>query len=123
MPTDDERREVARRMRDAMRSKCDFCAHNVAIEMGMADPPDYDGPFNAYHMLAWKSLADLIDPDTDGRDALLALAVECKLVSSVYRAIAPEAEDKELQELFSELAERELKISNAITKALEGEKW
>lgn len=75
--------------------------------------PEWDGhtPRQAIDRIA------ALGPSCD-RDALLALAVECKLVSSVYGVMAPEAEGEELQELFFRLAERELKISNAIFKAL-----
>lgn len=94
MTTDDERREVARRMRETAEGKFDFCAHNVALEIGMDDPSDFDDCFDGEHLEAWRRLADLIEPparcphymypccriDAGGnyidRDALLALADE-----------------------------------------------
>lgn len=62
MPTDDERREVARRMRETAEGKFDFCAHNVALEIGMDDPSDFDDCFDGEHLEAWRRLADLIEP-------------------------------------------------------------
>lgn len=64
MATDDERREVARRMREAAEGKFDFCAHNVALEIGMDDPSDFDDCFDGEHLEAWRRLADLIDRPT-----------------------------------------------------------
>lgn len=97
MPTDDERRRVAERMR-ASAGKYDFCASNIAIDMGIVGS-DYGEGYNAHHCVAWLRLADLIEPGEpvpgeicelvgDGmpeceplppivdRDALLALADE-----------------------------------------------
>lgn len=92
MPTDDERREVAWRLRESAEGKFDFCAHNIALEIGMDDPSDFDECFDGEHLEAWGRLADLIEPparcphymypccrtDAGGdyidRDALLALA-------------------------------------------------
>ena len=62
MVTDDERRDVARRMRETAEGKFDFCAHNVALEIGMDDPSDFDECFDGEHLEAWRRLADLIEP-------------------------------------------------------------
>lgn len=95
MPTDDERRDVARSMRETAKGKFDFCAHNIALEIGMDDPSDFDECFDGEHLEAWGRLADLIEPNSDNirtvsgnigtasgidRDALLALADECDSV-------------------------------------------
>ena len=92
--TDDERREVARRLREMAEERFDFCAHNVALEIGLDDPSDFDDLFDEEHEEAWLRLADLIDPpaaahecvpgecplnvrhdnDRIDRDALLAVA-------------------------------------------------
>ena len=90
MATDDERREVAERMRISA-ERYDFCAHNIALDMGI--DADYDDVYDESHRQAWLSLADLIDPDTTtdttkspdvttkcDREALLALADECDSV-------------------------------------------
>ena len=87
MATDDERRLVAERMR-ASAGKYDFCASNIALDMGIVGS-DYSEGYNARHHLAWLRLADLIDPDCEegrysvartarpvDREALLALADE-----------------------------------------------
>ena len=96
MVTNDERREVARRMRGMAEERFDFCAHNVALEIGLDDPSDFDDLFDEEHEEAWLRLADLIDSpaaahecvpgecplnvrhdnDRIDRDALLALADE-----------------------------------------------
>lgn len=78
---------MAERMR-ASAGKYDFCASNIALDMGIVGS-DYSEGYNARHRLAWLRLADLIDPDTTtdttkspelttkcDRDALLALADE-----------------------------------------------
>ena len=62
MATDDERREVARRLREMAEERFDFCAHNVALEIGLDDPSDFDDLFDEEHEEAWLRLADLIDP-------------------------------------------------------------
>lgn len=62
MPTDEERREVARRLREMAEERFDFCAHNVALEIGLDDPSDFDDLFDEEHEEAWLRLADLIDP-------------------------------------------------------------
>ena len=80
MPTDDERRRVAERMR-ASAGKYDFCASNIALDMGIVGS-DYSEGYNARHHVAWLRLADLIEPAPKcseaapkcDRDALLALA-------------------------------------------------
>lgn len=95
MPTDTERRDVARSMRETAKGRYDFCAHNIALEIGMDDPSDFDDCFDGEHLEAWRRLADLIEPSTSAtpthlrrvtdasatvgvsqRDALLALADE-----------------------------------------------
>lgn len=80
MATDDERRRVAERMR-ASAGKYDFCASNIALDMGIVGS-DYSEGYNARHRLAWLRLADLIEPAPKcseaapkcDREALLALA-------------------------------------------------
>lgn len=62
MTTDSERREVARRLREMAEERFDFCAHNVALEIGLDDPSDFDDLFDEEHEEAWLRLADLIDP-------------------------------------------------------------
>lgn len=62
MVTDTERREVAQRMRETAEGKFDFCAHNIALEIGMDDPSDFDECFDGEHLEAWGRLADLIEP-------------------------------------------------------------
>ena len=86
MATDSERRRVAERMR-ASADKYDFCASNIALDMGIVGS-DYSEGYNARHRLAWLRLADLVEPDCDedrkdfqpndtcDRGALLALADE-----------------------------------------------
>ena len=82
MATDDERRRVAERMR-ASAGKYNFCAFNIALDMGIVGS-DYGEGYNAHHRLAWLRLADLIEPAPKcseaapkcDREALLALADE-----------------------------------------------
>lgn len=96
MATDEERRRVAERMR-ASAGKYDFCASNIAIDMGIVGS-DYSKGYNAHHCLAWLRLADLIEPDTTSdttnpgadttkcdRDALLALADEMDELCGPWR--------------------------------------
>ena len=59
MATDDERREVAERMRISA-ERYDFCAHNIALDMDI--DADYDDVYDESHRQAWLSLADLIEP-------------------------------------------------------------
>ena len=59
MATDDERREVAERMRISS-ERYDFCAHNIALDMDI--DADYDDVYDESHRQAWLSLADLIEP-------------------------------------------------------------
>ena len=73
MASDQERLAVARSMRETAKGRYDFCAHNIALEIGMDDPSDFDDCFDGEHLEAWRRLADLIEPSCD-RDALLALA-------------------------------------------------
>ena len=79
MATDDERRRVAERMR-ASAGKYDFCASNIALDMGIVGS-DYSEGYNARHRLAWLRLAELIEPTCD-RDGLLALADEMNAVAN-----------------------------------------
>lgn len=62
MATYEERREVALRLREMAEERFDFCAHNVALEIGLDDPSDFDDLFDEEHEEAWLRLADLIDP-------------------------------------------------------------
>lgn len=59
MVSDDERREVAERMRISA-ERYDFCAHNIALDMDI--DADYDDVYDESHRQAWLSLADLIYP-------------------------------------------------------------
>ena len=91
MATDDERRRVAERMR-ASAGMYDFCASNIALDMGIVGSGCSEG-YNARHRLAWLRLADLIEPsdhigDSDkmvDREALLALADEIEGPECVMR--------------------------------------
>ena len=51
---------MAERMR-ASAGKYDFCASNIALDMGIVGS-DYSEGYNARHRLAWLRLADLIEP-------------------------------------------------------------
>ena len=71
MPTDDERREVARRLREL---RPGACFDDVYEALGAYGPSPYESRGLSATGFA-RRLADLIDPSCD-RDALLALADE-----------------------------------------------
>ena len=87
MPTDDERRRVAERMR-ASAGKYDFCASNIALDMGIVGS-DYSEGYNARHRLAWLRLADLIEPGEPKVKCVAEVKIEGdKLDEAVHRAMA-----------------------------------
>ena len=87
MPTDEERRRVAERMR-ASAGKYDFCASNIALDMGIVGS-DYSEGYNARHRLAWLCLADLIEPGEPKVKCVAEVKIEGdKLDEAVHRAMA-----------------------------------
>lgn len=87
MPTDEERRRVAERMR-ASAGKYDFCASNIALDMGIVGS-NYSEGYNARHRLAWLRLADLIEPGEPKVKYVAEVKIEGdKLDEAVHRAMA-----------------------------------
>ena len=60
MVTDEEKREIAAKMRTA---RYDFSVHNIALDIGLEG--EYNDCYNARHRLAWLRLAELIEPTCD----------------------------------------------------------
>ena len=87
MPTDEERRRVAERMR-ASAGKYDFCASNIALDIGIVGS-NYSEGYNARHRLAWLRLADLIEPGEPKVKCVAEVKIEGdKLDEAVHRAMA-----------------------------------
>lgn len=57
MVSDEEKREIAAKMRAA---RYDFSGPNIALDIGLEG--EYAEGYNARHKLAWLRLADLIEP-------------------------------------------------------------
>lgn len=146
MVSDDERREVARRLRGLngnmwhVRRVYEAAGFSIFCE----DQADYyqicdavAGYLPAEHMHPCDyeelhdRLADLIDPDCEegrysvartvrpvDRDTLLELASTCDSVGDMYAAAHLEAANDELSDLLRKIAELERKTARIIRKAI-----
>lgn len=132
MAGNEERREVARRLRECCGGwSSGECYYAIIGALGLPDTSRDDGGNALY-----SALADLIKPsgyecvpgecplnvchdnDRIDREALLELADECSLVAWYYENAAPFAQGEEVRALFKELHVRERGIADRIRRAL-----
>ena len=84
MVADEEKREIAAKMRAA---RYDFSVHNIALDIGLEG--EYDEGYNARHRLAWLRLAHLIEPGEPKVKCVAEVKIEGdKLDEAVHRAMA-----------------------------------
>lgn len=73
---------------DESAGKYDFCASNIALDMGIVGS-DYSEGHNARHSPAWLRLADLIEPGEPEVKCAAEVKIEgAKLDEAVHRAMA-----------------------------------
>lgn len=121
MPADDERREVARRLRDCVKNKAEgellsLNGSSAAIRWLISSGVFGDKKYHSGVDLLDR-LAELIEPSCD-RDTLLELADICESTGNVYEVLCSESGDGAFYDLFRKTSEFNQKVAIVIRNAL-----